>query len=97
MINLFFSKYQVETDLSISPFSDIKIDKGALTNNLGQSMSYQIKGTELARIVMRRASTEVLCKRNYKKIDETFSYIGGLFSTIMAMLVILNFYTEMSF
>lgn len=36
-------------------------------------------------------------QRNYQKIDEVFSYIGGLFGTIAICLFMVNIYNSYSF
>ena len=36
-------------------------------------------------------------ERSFRKIDETLSYIGGLFSAIIAILIMVNFFNEFSY
>ena len=48
-------------------------------------------------MVLRRASTAVIVERGFKKIDETFSYIGGLFGFVVILLLFMKEYTEYSF
>ena len=36
-------------------------------------------------------------ERSFEKLDETFSYIGGLFSSLLTVFIFMSFYTELSF
>jgi len=60
---------------------------------LGQIIAYKTNGIDLAKIIIRRSSTSLIATRGFKKIDETLSYIGGLFGFIIAALLFMKFYT----
>lgn len=46
---------------------------------------------------IRKASLVLDVSRTHRKIDDTISYIGGLFSAIISALLILGMYSELSF
>jgi len=46
---------------------------------------------------IRKASLVLDVSRIHRKIDDTISYIGGLFSAIISALLILGIYSELSF
>lgn len=46
---------------------------------------------------IRKASLATSVSRTYRKIDDTISYIGGLFSAIVSALLLLGMYSELSF
>lgn len=46
---------------------------------------------------IRKASLATSVNRTYRKIDDTISYIGGLFSAIVSALLLLGMYSELSF
>lgn len=92
-------EYEIQTDESILPFSDVKIDAGGLVSQFALKNPYSIS-----------PETEVYCMfsffksgmtrtydRTFQKIDEVLSYIGGLFGTIAICLMLINVYNSYSF
>lgn len=64
---------------------------------MGQVINFETKGIDFAKVVIRRSSTSLLASRSFKKIDETLSYIGGLFGFIVTAFLFMRVYTEYSF
>ena len=46
---------------------------------------------------LRKSSISIKIERDFRKADDTLSYVGGLFSSILALLIIIGFYNELSF
>lgn len=60
-------------------------------------MNYQVRGTEYVKLYLRKSPIFISIFRSFKKIDDTLSYIGGLFSTIFVLFLIFNQYNEIAF
>ena len=45
----------------------------------------------------RKSSSKVEINRTFVKLDQTLSYIGGLFGTIILLLIFLKFYSKYSY
>ena len=60
------------------------------TYQLGASNQY-------FKLYLRKAPHDQSFSRSFQKLDQTFSYIGGLFSTIVLLLMFLNFYSKYSY
>lgn len=94
---MFISNYQITTDESITPFKNQRIEDGALITNLGQVVPRQSDGQIYANFVLRRASTTLIADRSFKRVDDTLSYIGGLFGFALIFLLFMKEYTEYSY
>lgn len=70
------------------PNSDISEDNGGLVYEPTQSFTF-IPTTQYLQLYLRKSSISLYVVRSFKKYDETLSYIGGLFSTIMTLLMIM--------
>lgn len=97
LVNLFVSKYEVTTDQSIWPMVDNEVQEGAYAEKVGQYISYQHDGQTLAQFFIRRQNNTVKVDRKYSKLDDTLSYIGGLFGFIMSALLFMQKYTQSCF
>jgi len=54
------------------------------------TQSFVIKAsTEYLQLYIRKSSLSLTINRSFKKYDDTLSYIGGLFSSIMGILFIM--------
>lgn len=92
--NVFLSAYTITTDESIYPFSDMRNDTGGIVNKLAQVHHFEILGEEYVKLYLRKSSTDILVERSFRKADDTLSYIGGLFSAILALMFMLIAYNE---
>jgi hypothetical protein len=61
---------------------------------VAQTFNYQVAvtGTELVKLYLRKSSIDISIERSFQRIDDTLSYIGGLFSAILAALLIVGMY-----
>lgn len=97
ILSIFVSDYEITTDESIIPIKQEKVERGGMINSLGQLVPFQITDSVYASFVLRRASTTTVVSRAFRRVDDTFSYIGGLFGFVLIVLVFMNEYTEYSF
>lgn len=95
--NIYMSTYTITTDESISPFEDIRNDQGGIVPELAQIHNYNVRNDEYMKFYLRKSSQDILVERSFRKADDTLSYIGGLFSSLLAMLIIMTFWTEFSY
>ena len=51
----------------------------------------------LARIIITKSPSKTTYERSFNKVDEYFSYVGGLIGTIIGFIFIMEFYTEMAY
>ena len=49
------------------------------------------------KLFIRKSAESVFVVRSFQKIDETFSYIGGLFGTIILLFIFLTLYSKYSY
>ena len=95
--NLYMATYTITTDESIYPTEDVHNDTGGLVTELAQIHSYDVKHDEYMKFYLRKSSQDILVERSFRKADDTLSYIGGLFSAILAVLIIMTFFNEFSY
>lgn len=53
--------------------------------------------TEYVSLFLRKSSLSLSINRSFKKYDDTLSYIGGLFSTLMVCLFAMMKYNEYNY
>lgn len=87
--NMFVSSYQIDTDQSLWPVKDPKTDVGGIVFESAQTFVIQ-PTTEYIQLYLRKSSLSMYVQRSFKKVDETLSYIGGLFSTIIITLFFMD-------
>lgn len=83
--NMFISTYNIDTDQSLWPVEDPQTDVGGIVFESAQTFVIQ-PTTEYVQLYLRKSSLSMHVQRSFKKVDETLSYIGGLFSTIIISL-----------
>jgi hypothetical protein len=63
-----------------------------------QSQTYQVRNWhEYMKVYLRKSPITLSISRSFKKVDETLSYIGGLFSFLLLFLFFVKIYNEYSF
>jgi hypothetical protein len=69
---------------------------GMYTSQTAVGQNYQIQAStnQYFKFYIRKAATQMQFTRTFQKIDQTFSYIGGLFGTIILLLLPLNIYSK---
>ena len=95
--NVFLSTYTITTDQSIYPVEDILNETGAVVSDLAQIHNFEVRQDEYLKVYLRKSSTDILVERSFRKADDTLSYIGGLFSAILAIMFLFSFYNEASY
>ena len=53
--------------------------------------------SNLARLVFTKSLRKTTYERSFNKVDEYFSYVGGLIGTIIGLIFIMEFNTEMAY
>ena len=52
--------YNITTDESISPFEDVRTEKGGIVPNLAQINNYEVLNDEYVRFYLRKSSQDIL-------------------------------------
>jgi hypothetical protein len=78
--------------------TSVREDTGGIVLDPAQTSIYQVRtGSEYMKLYLRKSPITVTITRSFKKIDETLSYIGGLFSFLLIFLFFVNKYNEYAF
>lgn len=97
---LYVSDYDISTDFSIWPFSNIIQDKGFMTNSMSTSHPYSLSASTQANYVtfgIAKSSKSTIFNRSVQKISIVFSFMGGLIGVLLAGMFIINSYTSFAF
>lgn len=89
--NIFISSFEIDTDQSLLPNTQIAVDTGGVVYEQTQAFVY-VPASEYLSLYLRKSSLSLSIARSFQKIGDTLSYIGGLFSAIMTALLIVNMY-----
>ena len=60
-------------------------------------MNYKVRGKEYMKLYLRKSPISISISRSFRKVDDTFSYIGGLFGTILVFFSFVGIYNELSY
>lgn len=60
-------------------------------------MNYKVRQKDYFKLFIRKSSLSLLYERSFRKIDDTLSYIGGLYSAIVTALFIINKFNKISY
>lgn len=92
--NFYISSYSITTDNSILPWEHKSIDEGGITDNgATEDKNYEVnKHVDYVKFYIRKSSLSLTYQRSFRKADDCLSYIGGLFSTLAALLFFLPKY-----
>lgn len=74
------------------PYEEVTNKTGGIVTSSAQILSYEVRQDEYMKFYIRKSSLSLLVERSFRKADDTLSYIGGLFSAILAILVVMNLY-----
>ena len=58
---------------------------------------YDVVTTKYASFFMMKSSTKTTYQRSFNKIDEFFSYVGGLIGTILGFMLFMKHFSLMAF
>ena len=67
-------------------------DTGGIILDTAQTCNYDVQAEEYLKLYLRKSSISILVERSFRKADDTLSYIGGLFSAILAILLIMTLF-----
>lgn len=75
------------------PVEDLKKEDGGIVTTVAQTFNFQVTtDPSLVRLYLRKSSTNISIQRTFQRIDDTLSYIGGLFSAILGALLLIGMY-----
>jgi hypothetical protein len=60
-------------------------------------MNYKVRGSEYFKLFLRKSPIALSISRSFRKVDDTLSYIGGLFGTILVFFGFVSMYNELSY
>lgn len=76
---------------------DTTDDFGGIVKNPAQALQYKVRSNEYAKLYIRKSPLSIEITRSFRRIDDTFAYIGGLFSTLLLIFRFMNLYNELSY
>ena len=81
------------------PWEEETTVEGLINEKSGISRTFQIDpiDNEYFKLFLRKAANSIEIARNFQKLDQTLSYIGGLFGTIVLLLFFLTLYSKYSY
>ncbi len=62
-----------------------------------QSVPYQITNDLYAGIYIQKSSNFIRYERQFNKLDNLFSYIGGLIGAMLALMILMQAYTDAAY
>jgi hypothetical protein len=69
-----------------------------MANNLAESQTYTVSSNnQYAKLYIRKASVKEDTTRSFQKLDQTLSFIGGLFGTVMLICIFLSIYDKYAY
>jgi hypothetical protein len=74
-----------------------KEESGVIIPELFQNINFEVTSDLYAQLFFYKSSTSVTYNRSYYKVDEFFSYVGGLVGVIMGGMMLLSAYNQDSF
>jgi len=93
--NMYFSEYSITTDHSIFPWKDTSVDSGVIGTGIALGQSYAVSSNnQYAKIYIRKASGRYDITRSFQKVDQTLSFIGGLFGTVVLIFLFVSIYDK---
>ena len=93
----YIQDYRIETDQSLLPFTDTHVDEGIVIPEPFTIIPYSVFSTAYARFYLMKSSSQTTYKRSFNKVDEFFSYVGGLIGTILGFMLFMEKFSLMSF
>lgn len=96
--NVFHNDFTVTSDNSIMPWSESKDVSGTQVLQTAVGQTFQVQSNnQYFKFYWRKSASKIQVNRSFQKLDQTFSYIGGLFGTIILLLIFLKFYSKYSY
>lgn len=80
------------------PWSEHKDVTGTQVVQTAVGKSFQVQSSnQYFKFYWRKSASKIQINRSFQKLDQTLSYIGGLFGTIILLLISLKFYSKYSY
>jgi hypothetical protein len=95
--NAYVQDYKIITDESILPFAEQREDAGLIITEPFQNLNFEVTTNFLAQLFFYKSNTLVTFNRSFYKIDEFFSYVGGLVGVITGAMILLRAYNQANF
>jgi hypothetical protein len=92
--NIYISSYSITTDQSLWPFQDIEYANGGVVMQSSEKIDYEVRGKEYLRLCLRKSPGDIYIQRTFQGVDDTLSYVGGLFSSILVGMCFVSFYNQ---
>jgi hypothetical protein len=74
------------------------VEKGSfIDGNLDAVKNYMVDSNVFARVSLRKSMNSVVYERSFRRVDDTLSYIGGLFGGLIMLMIFIKKYNEYSF
>jgi hypothetical protein len=89
--------FEIDTDVSLLPFSDNVVEMGTIITELFQNIVYQVTGDSYASFYIMKSSRSTTYSRSFTKVDSFFSYVGGLVGTILGLMLLVTKYSQFAF
>ena len=64
---------------------------------MSQTHSRKVIKDEYVKFYLRKSSQDMKVERQFQKVDETLSYIGGLFSILVSFMIFLSLFNGYSY
>ena len=84
--------YEISTDQSILPNSDIQTETGGIVTRSALKSTYVGTSDIYAYFLISKSPISVTYDRSFQKLDDVFSYIGGLFGTMFIFFFLISAY-----
>lgn len=80
------------------PFTQNSVDAGVAIPELFQMVSYEVASdNRYAAFLVLKSSVQKTYTRSFNKVDQFFSYVGGLVGTILGLMLFMGNFTSMAF
>jgi hypothetical protein len=86
----------IDTDISIMPYTDIVTEFVNYIPDLMIVRNLQVTGDYVS-VQFSKSSRTTTYSRSFNKLDNYFSYIGGLLGSALGIFFLLNYYSEQSY
>jgi hypothetical protein len=89
--------YSIETDSSIMPLTNIQTESGGIVTTPSIKNIFLRITDNYAEFIFYKSTTSNNITRSFEKLDNVFSYIGGLFGTVLIFFFLVSSYNTYKF
>ena len=91
--NAYIEEKSVKTDTSLSPLSFYQEETFATMPDYFKTNSRSVADDVYMEMIFQKSPVSVSYTRSFNKVDNYFSYVGGLIGTILGFMVVLSAYS----